>query len=126
LTEELDRMEKLRLVTEAVVDKKAEDVVVLDVRAVSSFADTFVIATGRSDRQVQSIVDGVQEAARRHGWRSLGVEGYSEGRWVLVDLVDVIVHVFQADARENYDLERLYADAPQVPLTSEAARENAR
>jgi len=126
LSQELERPERIRLVAEAILDKKGEEVVILDVREVTSFADTFVIATGRSDRHVQSIVDGVQEATRARSWRPLGVEGYSEGQWVLLDLADVIVHVFQPDARKSYDLERLYADAPEVALEPAPARETAR
>ena len=97
---------------DAALDVKAEDVVALDVREQSSFADVFVIATGRSDRQVRAIADAVEQAAKAAGVPPLGVEGVAEGRWVLIDLDDVIVHVFQREKREHYDLERLWADAP--------------
>lgn len=96
------------------MDKKAEQLVALDVHELTSYADTLVIAGGTSDRHARSIADGVVEAARAHGEKALGVEGYDEGRWVLIDLGDVIVHVFQAEVRQEYDLERLWNDA--IPL----------
>jgi ribosome-associated protein len=112
----MELLEKVRLVAGAAADKLAEDVVALDVRGVVSFADALVICTGRSDRHVRSIADAVGEAAARGGERPLGVEGYEEGRWVLMDLSDVIVHVFQAEVRSHYDLERLWSDARELPL----------
>ncbi|HVP28860.1 MAG TPA: ribosome silencing factor [Myxococcota bacterium] len=111
---ELDREARARLVMEAALDRKAEDVIGLDVRELASFADTFVLATGTSDRHVRSIVDGIAEAWTEHGLRAIGVEGQEEGRWVLMDLGDVIVHVFLRDVRELYALERLWSDAPQI------------
>ena len=98
------------------VDRKADDPVVLDVRDVVSFADAFVFLTGRSDRQVRAIAEAIERTMKQHGDRPLGVEGLDEGRWVLIDLNDVIVHVFQPEVREHYDLERLWSDAPRVPV----------
>lgn len=112
----LDRWQRVRRLVEAACERNAEDVVVLDVSELTSFADAFVVASGSSDRNVRAIVDAVVDAAARFGERPLGVEGYAEGRWVLVDLVDVIVHVFLPAVREEYQLERLYADAPVVEL----------
>jgi ribosome-associated protein len=112
----LERLEKARLIVAAAADRKAEDVVVLDVRQLSSFADTFVLLTGRSDRQVRAIVDGIAEAVSARGEPPLGIEGYDEGRWVLMDLNDAIVHVFVADVRALYDLERLWSDAPRLDV----------
>jgi ribosome-associated protein len=110
--------EKTRRVVDAALDVKAEDVVALDVGALSSFADVFVVCTGRSDRQVRAIADAVEKAARESGEPPLGIEGYAEGRWVLIDLDDVIVHVFTPDAREHYDLERLWSDAPRIAVAA--------
>jgi ribosome-associated protein len=118
--------EKARLVARAALDKMAEDVVVLDVRKLVGFADVFVIATGRSDRQVRAIADAVDGAAEGAGERPLGIEGYDEGRWVLIDLGDVVVHVFQHEIRAHYDLERLWSDAPQLDLGEAKARPRAR
>ena len=103
----------------AAYDRQAEDVVALDVRGLTSLADTFLIASGRSRQQVRAIADAVLEAARRDGIRSLGVEGLEEGRWALLDFGSAIFHVFHEEARRHYDLERLWADAP--PLDVEPA-----
>jgi ribosome-associated protein len=126
LSREEERLEKIRVLLEAVADRKGEDVVALDVRRVTSFADTFVLATGSSDRNVRAIADAVVEAAQARGEKPLGVEGYEEGRWVLVDLGDAVVHVFLPDVREHYALERLYADAPPVELAPAPAHGTAR
>jgi ribosome-associated protein len=126
LKRELERLERIRVLVDAVADRKGEDVVVLDVRQVTSFADTFVLATGSSDRNVRAIADAVVEAAQGSGSAPLGVEGYEEGRWVLVDLGDAIVHVFLPEVREHYALERLYADAPPVELAPAPVRGTAR
>jgi ribosome-associated protein len=108
--------EKTRLVVEAALDVKAEDVVALDLRELSSVADAFVVCTGRSDRQVRAIAEAIEKAAKAAGVPPLGVEGQTEGRWVLIDLDDVIVHVFQPEARAYYDIERLWSDAPRIAL----------
>ena len=126
MSREEERLEKIRALLEAVADRKGEDVVALDVRRVTSFADTFVLATGSSDRNVRAIADAVVEAAQALGEKPLGVEGYEEGRWVLVDLGDAVVHVFLPDVREHYALERLYADAPPVELAPAPAHGTAR
>ena len=86
----------------------------LDVGQLTSVTERFVIASGRSDTQVRSIADGVVERASAAGRRPVGVEGYGGGRWVLVDLGDVVVHVFLPEEREVYRLERLWGDAPVV------------
>lgn len=116
---ELTSLEKARIAVEAALDKVGQDVVVLDVRDVVSFADLLVIVTGRSDRQVKAIADGVSQALSARGERRLGMEGYDEGRWVLIDLADLVVHVFQTEAREHYDLERLWSDAKRIELGPE-------
>jgi len=122
----LDRLEKVRVIVGAALDKKAEDVVALDVRELVSFADSFVIATGGSDRHVRSIVDGIDEALRARGERPLGIEGAEEGRWVLIDCDDAVVHVFQRDVRQHYDLERLWSDAPKLTFVGAPAGRSAR
>jgi ribosome-associated protein len=117
-----NRVERARRIAEAALDRKAEDLVALDVREVTSFADTFILATGTSDRHVRTIADAVVERARELGETPLGVEGLEDGRWVLIDLGDVIVHVFQRDVRSHYDLERLWSDAVTLDVGVEAAR----
>jgi ribosome-associated protein len=117
-----NRVERARRIAEAALDKKAEDLVALDVREQSSFADTFILATGTSDRHVRTIAESVVERAAELGETPLGVEGLNEGRWVLIDLGDVIVHVFQREVREHYDLERLWSDAAALDVGAEPAR----
>ena len=119
---DLEGRRKARRNAEAARERLAEDVVALDVREAVSFADTFVIATGRSDRHVQSIGDGIAEALAQAGEKPLGIEGYQEGRWLLMDFSDVIVHVFQPEVRRHYDLERLWSDATPLDVSETAAR----
>jgi ribosome-associated protein len=111
-----DSLAKASRIAKTVTDRKAEDVVVLDMRELASFADVFILATGTSDRHVRAIADAVEECALALGERPLGVEGHEEGRWILLDLGDVIVHVFQREVREHYDLERLWSEAPRLVL----------
>ncbi len=118
----LTRRPKALLIAEAARELLAEDVVALDVRQAVSFADTFIVATGRSDRHVRSIGDAIAEAIAKTGEKPLGVEGYQDGRWLLMDLGDVIVHVFQADVRRHYDLERLWSEATPLNVSPPAAR----
>jgi len=110
------QLARARALAAAAYDRQAEDVVALDVHGLTSLADTFLIASGRSRQQVRAIADAVLEAARRDGIRSLGAEGTSEGRWALLDFGSVIFHVFHEEARRHYDLERLWADAPQLDV----------
>ena len=111
-----ERLERMRKLADAILDKKGEDLVALDVREVSSFADGFLLATGTSDRHVRTIADAVVERARELGDRALGIEGYDDGRWVLIDLGDLVVHLFQREVRQHYDLERLWSDASRVAV----------
>jgi ribosome-associated protein len=113
---------KALLIAEAARERLAEDVVALDVRQAVSFADTFIVATGRSDRHVRSIGDAIAEALAQVGEKPLGIEGYQEGRWLLMDFSDVIVHVFQPDVRRHYDLERLWSEATPLDVSPPAAR----
>jgi ribosome-associated protein len=86
----------------------------MNVSEVTSIADFFVLCSGRGERQVQAIVDGIVEKAKAAGLVPMGVEGYSSGRWILVDLGDVVVHAFVPEERDLYNLERLWGDAPIV------------
>ncbi|MBC5824217.1 MAG: ribosome silencing factor [Candidatus Eremiobacteraeota bacterium] len=102
------------LCRDAAVSKKAENTVLLDIRKAASFADFFVIGTGRSLVQVRSIADAVIEATEVRAASPLRKEGYADGNWVLIDYGAVIVHIFTAQAREFYNLERLWGK-PQAP-----------
>ena len=113
-----------RIIAATALDKKAEDVVVLDVRGLSSFTDFFVIMSGRSTRHVQGLAQSVDEALRHKRIKGAGSEGLNEGHWVLLDYNDVVVHIFYSETRGFYDLERLWHDAPRVGLTETASQES--
>lgn len=83
--------------------------------------DYFVIATGANDRQVRTIAEEVEKALKDNGLAAIGREGEQEGKWILLDFVDVVVHVFQAEERDFYRIEKLWSDAPRVPLPPEVA-----
>jgi len=109
---ELDATDEVRRAVELLVDRKAADVAVLDLRGISTATDFFLIASGRSDTHVTAIADHMIDELRTEGVRPAGVEGLRSGRWVLADYVDFVVHVFHPAAREFYQLERLWGDAP--------------
>jgi ribosome-associated protein len=106
---------------ELLFDRKAQDVVALDLRKLSTATDFFLIATGTSDTHVASIADHVVTELKIEGVRPLNVEGERGGRWVLVDYFDFVVHVFHPAAREFYQLERLWGDAPLHKMEPRAA-----
>ncbi len=103
----------------AALEKKAENVKILNLTDISGFTDYFVICSGMSDRQVKAIADSVDFVMSSQDIEVLSAEGYSDGRWVLIDLGDVVVHIFLDALREYYDLEKLWADAPRVKIPSE-------
>jgi ribosome-associated protein len=98
----------------AAADKQAIDVTILDVAGLIVITDYFVICSGSSDRHVKTIVEEVEKALRELGERPIRREGVADARWVLLDYVDAVVHVFAQEEREYYDLERLWSDAPRV------------
>ncbi|MEN8256441.1 MAG: ribosome silencing factor [Thermodesulfobacteriota bacterium] len=105
-----------QLLSQAALEKKAEDLVVLDVRGISSFADYFVIMSGRSTRHVQGLADTIGQYMSKKRMSQKKIEGFSEGHWVLLDYGDVVVHIFYHESREFYDLEGLWHDAPRVDV----------
>lgn len=109
----------LKLAYQAADDKKAEDIVVLNMEGVSLLADQFMICHGNSERQVQSIAKEVADKAAEAGYEVKRMEGFEAARWILVDLGDVVVHVFHKDERVYYNLEKLWGDAPILTLGSE-------
>jgi len=109
-------LEKAKLIVEAALDRRAEMPIVLDVRKLTAYADIFVIVSGRSDRQVRSISDAIVQVLKANGDQPLGVEGLDDGNWVLIDCNEAIVHVFDPETRDRYDLERLWRDAPRLVL----------
>ena len=108
--------DKALLLTRFALEKKARDLVVLEVRELTSIADYFIICSGSSDRQVQSIAQGIEENLSEAGHSLLSVEGANRGHWVLMDFSDVIVHIFYEPVREFYDLDGLWGHAPRVEL----------
>jgi len=98
------------------LDKKALEPVLLDVRELCSFCNYQLVVSGRSDRQVCAIADGIELALKAEGHRVIGSEGAHSGSWVLLDYGDFVVHVFTIESREHYDLEGLWNDAPRVPI----------
>jgi ribosome-associated protein len=100
----------------AAADLKADEIIALDVSEQLVLTDVFLIASGTNERQVGSIVDAIEESLHKLGSKPLRREGKSEGRWVLIDFGDVVVHVQHADDRVYYALERLWKDCPVIPL----------
>ena len=109
--------EMVKLAVAALEDKKAEDVKVIDITEVAVFADYFVIASGLNRNQVQAMVDSVEEALGRAGYECRQKEGYQTANWILMDYGDIIVHIFDADNRLFYDLERIWRDGKQMDLS---------
>jgi ribosome-associated protein len=106
----------VRLVLEAAAGKKAENPVALNLKNIASFTDCFVICSGAQSRQTQAICDAILEALHDKGVRPGHVEGYDRGDWILIDLSDLIIHIFTRERREFYNLERLWGDAPELEL----------
>ena len=107
----------LRIVNAALDDMKAVNVKVMDVRHLTDITDIVVIASGNSDRHVKSIADRIVQFAKQSDFRPIGVEGATEGEWVLVDLNDIVVHVMLPRVREFYGLEKLWEDVPPATET---------
>jgi ribosome-associated protein len=105
----------------AALDKKAADVVVLDLRKTPAFTDFFVLCSGQNPRQVKAIADAVEEALRAMRIRPAHIEGYDRGEWVLMDFFTFIVHVLVPQTREFYSLERLWGDAERIEISDEPA-----
>ncbi len=100
------------------LDKKGLDVRVLEIDKISSIADFLVLATGRSDKQVQAIADSVRQGLKKFG-KALDMEGEKEGKWIVIDYGDVIVHVFLEEMRRYYNLDDLWGAAPELPIPAE-------
>ncbi len=121
----MQSIDRALLCAALVLEKKAFDVRVLDVQLLSSLTDFLVLATGGSDRQVQAAAESVHLGLKHeHATRPMGIEGMNEGRWVLIDYGDIMVHVFQGPVRQFYDFDGLWRDAPEVTLPAELAAIN--
>lgn len=115
-TKDLYGIDLARLCADLVSDKKAENVVILDVSKLTSYTDFLVVCSGSSERQVSAIANHLHDELKARGKRALGLEGVEEGTWVLSDYGDVIVHIFLDELRGYYNLEGFWADAPRVAL----------
>lgn len=113
-----DVLHAARRAAQVLADHKAQDVVLLDLRPVTDMADYFLVASGTSDTHVRATAHHVMDALAKDGLRVQSVEGLEQGRWVLLDYVDFVVHVFHPALRAFYQLERLWGDAPAVPVSA--------
>jgi len=105
-----------KIVYNALEDKKAEDIRIIDISGVSVLADYFIIANGNNENQVRALVDNVQEELYKAGFEAKQIEGYRTGNWILLDYGDIIVHVFSKEDRLFYDLERIWRDGKSIEI----------
>lgn len=108
----MESKELVKLAAEACDDKRAEDIVIMDMKGVSLIADYFLICHGSNERQVEAIARGIKEKVSENGIEVKKMEGFEQSRWILVDLDDVVCHIFHKEERKYYNLERLWGDAP--------------
>jgi ribosome-associated protein len=114
----MEQYDLLKVAVKAADDKRAEDIVALNMQGISLIADYFIICHGNSDKQVQAIAREIKEKAEEHQFDVKRIEGFDEAKWVLIDMGDVVVHVFLRDERSYYNLERLWGDAPLEDIRS--------
>lgn len=121
----MERNERLDLVLTALDEKKAVDIVTLDVSPMTQMMDYLVICTGTSNVHIRALADGVLETMKEHGYKGVRAEGYNDARWVLLDYGDVVLHIFSEDDREFYRLEQFWKGAPRLdaPAGEEADEE---
>jgi len=117
--ESINGKEQVLLCVNASLKNKAKNLIILNVKESSSFADYFIICSGTSDRQVQAITAAIQENLKAYGILPLGIEGERLGKWVLMDYEDVVIHIFYEPVREFYDIERLWSDAQRMEVGDE-------
>jgi len=115
----MDNQELLKITVKAADDKRAEDIMALNMKGISLIADYFIICHANSDKQVQAIAKEMKDKAEENGYSVRRMEGFDEGRWILIDLGDVVAHVFHREERSYYKLERLWGDAPLEDVLSE-------
>lgn len=111
-----DTKQLLADVLDAVETKKAFDIKALDIKEISSITDYFVICSANNERQVQSVCDEIEYKIKNKGLQVSHIEGYRNGRWVLIDLIDIVIHVFHKEDRDFYNLDRLWVDAPNLDI----------
>lgn len=116
--------EALKIAIKAVDDKKGIDIVALDISSIANFADCFLLCSGDSQRQIRAIADEVEEKLSAQGFRPAHVEGYNNAEWILLDYLNLVVHVFSKQARAYYDLERLWRDAKTIDISRSSNSRN--
>lgn len=110
----INGLEFAKAAAQTAYDHRGEDIIILDLRGISSVTDFFVIATGTSDRQIRAIADRIEEYAKRVEQQLYGTSGYASATWLLADYIDVVIHLFDEKHRHYYDLELLWGDAPRI------------
>ena len=118
----IDTQKMVLMCINALLEKRAKDMIILNVKELSNFADYFVICSGTSDRQVRALASSIRENLKKSGVVPLGVEGENLGKWVLMDYNDLIVHIFYEPVRAFYDLERLWSDAPMMEIGEDVTK----
>jgi ribosome-associated protein len=109
-------------IVQAIIDKKGENVLLLDLRRISPVADYFILATAQSPLHSQAISDEIIEKLRKEGYRVHHVEGYNQAQWILLDYVDIVVHIFLPEVRTFYGLERLWGDVPRRTFVADKVK----
>ena len=120
----IETKEKALSVARAAWEKHAQDPVLIEVKSASDVTDYFLVCSANSDRGVKTIVESIEQKLKELGEKIIGIEGYSEGKWVLIDSADVVAHVFYEPLRNFYDIESLWIDAPSVDLPFEEGEAN--
>ena len=113
----MNNKEKTTHAIQALEEKKAEDIQIIDISEISAIADYFIIANGTNRSQIQALADSVEEKLGRAGVQFKQMEGYDTANWILMDFLDIVVHIFDKDNRAFYDLERIWRDGKQIPLS---------
>ncbi len=113
----MNNKEMTTLAIQALEEKKAEDIQIIDISEISAIADYFIIANGTNRSQIQALADSVEEKMGRAGVQFKQMEGYDTANWILMDFLDIVVHIFDKDNRAFYDLERIWRDGKQIPLS---------
>jgi ribosome-associated protein len=116
--------DSLKIALKAADDKKALDIVILDISHIASFASYFIFCSGESSRQIQAIADEVETRMKQSGYRPSHIEGYRNAEWILLDYMGLVVHIFSRNARAYYDLERLWRDGKRLDVKKLLAEKN--
>ncbi len=109
-------LDEIKTIVSSLEDKKGTDIAVLNLEKVSDITDCFIICSGSNRSQIQALSDGVEEILGKKGIHHKGIEGYDSANWILIDYGDVVVHIFDKDSRDLYDLERIWGDADRIEM----------